>query len=286
DVEQAVDLLVGAGHLDHERIGRDVDDTGTEDVDELHDLRARLHRGGHLDERQVAVHGRQRRDVLDAQDVHELVDVRLDARGRRRFGIDDERHARDAARVGVPDGQRLDVVAAPSDERRHAVEHTRLVFHVQNVSNQHDNRSTQYPMAWGPTPTRLELTSRPALSARACALGFGLSAPAVSQPCSLVASQPRSLAASQPYLSAPVSASGDGRRIILCRSAPAGTIGNTESSCSTRKSMRTAPWCLRAASTVGTTSLRASTRCAWMPNDSASLTKSGLSSGVAAYRRS
>src|SRR5205085_2176967 len=56
--------------------------------------------------------------------------------------------------------------------------------------------------------------------------------------------------------SAPVSTSGDGRRIILCRSAPAGTIGYTESSCSTWKSMTAVRGCRRAESTAAATSPR------------------------------
>ena len=41
--------------------------------------------------------------------------------------VDDERDAREAGRAGVTDRQRLDVVAAPPDERRHAVEHAGFV---------------------------------------------------------------------------------------------------------------------------------------------------------------
>src|SRR5262249_4986919 len=45
------------------------------------------------------------------------------------------------------------------------------------------------------------------------------------------------------HASAPVSTIGLGlgRRIMLCRSLPAGTIGKTESSCSTWKSITTVP---------------------------------------------
>src|SRR6476469_7909320 len=83
------------------------------------------------------------------------------------------------------------------------------------------------------------------------------------------------------HQSAPVSTSGEGRRIILCRSAPAGTIGYTESSCSTRKSMTDTCACRRAAVTAPTTSARLVTAVAQAPNASASFTKSGPDSGVA-----
>src|SRR5213595_904958 len=86
--------------------------------------------------------------------------------------------------------------------------------------------------------------------------------------------------------SAAVSAIGFGLRIIACRSAPAGTIGYTVSSCSTRKSITAARLMRRAAATASATSLRFVTRVAAMPNASASFAKFGLSNGVAAYRLS
>src|SRR3954470_23916392 len=51
--DQAVDLVLRAGGLDDERLGADIDDARAVDVDELHDVRPRLARGGHLDEREI-----------------------------------------------------------------------------------------------------------------------------------------------------------------------------------------------------------------------------------------
>src|SRR5947207_8163280 len=82
--------------------------------------------------------------------------------------------------------------------------------------------------------------------------------------------------------SAAVSTIGDGLRIILCRSAPAGTIGYTESSCSTLKSISAARPQRRAASTAPATWPRLVTAVADRPNASASFTQSGFVSGVAA----
>src|SRR5690242_11300941 len=82
--------------------------------------------------------------------------------------------------------------------------------------------------------------------------------------------------------SAAVSTIGDGRRIILWRSAPAGTIGYTESSCSTWKSISAARAWRRAASTAPATSLRRVTVVAAIPNASASFAKFGPLIGVAA----
>src|SRR2546425_9715235 len=86
------------------------------------------------------------------------------------------------------------------------------------------------------------------------------------------------------FQSAAVSTIGEGRRIILCRSAPAGTIGYTESSCSTWKSMSAARPDCRAVCTASATSPRRVTVVPWIPNASASLAKLGPTSGVAAYR--
>src|SRR3989441_8223473 len=84
------------------------------------------------------------------------------------------------------------------------------------------------------------------------------------------------------FQSAAVSTIGDGLRIILCRSAPAGTIGYTVSSCSTLKSITAARLRRRAAETASATSLRFVTVVAAIPNASASFAKFGLSNGVAA----
>src|SRR5438874_12324772 len=84
------------------------------------------------------------------------------------------------------------------------------------------------------------------------------------------------------FQSAAVSTIGDGRRIILLRSAPAGTIGYTESSCSTWKSISAARFRRRAASTAPATSPRMVTVVAAIPNASASLAKFGPLIGVAA----
>src|SRR3954462_14224746 len=81
--------------------------------------------------------------------------------------------------------------------------------------------------------------------------------------------------------SAAVSTIGDGLRIILWRSAPAGTIGYTESSCSTWKSISAARFRRRAASTAPATSLLLFTVVAAMPKASASFAKFGPLIGVA-----
>src|SRR5436305_15169226 len=72
-----------------------------------------------------------------------------------------------------------------------------------------------------------------------------------------------------------------GRRIISCSEPPAGTIGYTESSCSTRKSIRTGSLLSRAERIVGSTSVRLVMRSPRMPKALANAAKSGATSGVA-----
>src|SRR5262249_46871629 len=67
------------------------------------------------------------------------------------------------------------------------------------------------------------------------------------------------------YSSLGLSTSGVGRRIMASRSAPAGTMGYTESSCSTRKSISAGPFWPRAMRIAGSTSERLVTAAAGMP---------------------
>src|SRR5438105_452474 len=84
------------------------------------------------------------------------------------------------------------------------------------------------------------------------------------------------------YGSVAVSTSGlFGRRIMSLSEAPAATMGYTESSCSTRKSISTVSFDSRADRIVGTTSARLVTRSPRMPKALASAAKSGATKGVA-----
>ena len=44
--------------------------------------------------------------------------------------VADDRHARDAGRLRVADGQRVDVEGAAPEERRHAIQHAWLIYDV------------------------------------------------------------------------------------------------------------------------------------------------------------
>ncbi len=54
DLNQALDLAFDAGDLDHQRLGREIDDARTEDFDELEDVRTGLRRCSDLDQREFA----------------------------------------------------------------------------------------------------------------------------------------------------------------------------------------------------------------------------------------
>ena len=102
DVDQAVDLVAGAGDLGDERLGPDVDHAGAEDLAEAHHLAARRRVGAHLDERELAHHRRRVARVLDEEHVDQLVEVGLDAPRRVLVGLEDDGHARTPGRSVRP----------------------------------------------------------------------------------------------------------------------------------------------------------------------------------------
>ena len=52
-------------------------------------------------------------------------------------GVDHDRHARDPRLFGAADRQRIDVEGAAAEQRRHTVQHARLVFDVNDEGVQH-----------------------------------------------------------------------------------------------------------------------------------------------------
>src|SRR5437899_10287460 len=192
---------------------------------------------GNLNQRQVALEHRPIRNIFGQQHIHKLFQGGLQAHRAALFGVSADSHARDVLIFRGTNGKRVDVDGQPPGERRHAIQHARLVLHISNYG----------------LHTSLDFSRRG---------GFRPPSP--------------------PYGSVAVSTSGlFGRRIISCSAAPAGTIGYTESSCSTRKSISTVCSDLRAASIVGTTSFRVVTVSPRIPNEFANAAKSGATSGVA-----
>ncbi len=85
DLEEAFDFGGGAGHLQHDGLGCEVDDAGAEDGGELEDLRARVDAvrlvgaGGDLDEAELADDGFGAVDLVDVDGGFELVERCADA---------------------------------------------------------------------------------------------------------------------------------------------------------------------------------------------------------------
>ena len=172
-----------------------------EDVDELHHLAARLDRRRDLDQREVTRHRGHVGDVLDLLHVDELVDVGLDARARLRAAPRRRPSCARSRTVGVTDGERVDVVAAPAQQRRDAVQHARAISNM-NDKGQHWNSVN------GQSESAIAMANTSAIGNADRQSGHR--ARWTSHRASFVL---------------PVSLIGLGRRIIACRSAPAGTIG-------------------------------------------------------------
>jgi hypothetical protein len=76
-------------------------------------------------------------DVVDALHRHQLVEMRFEPPRAVVVGVDDDRHARDAGRLSVPDGERLDIERAAAEQRGDAVQDARLVVDVNRECMQH-----------------------------------------------------------------------------------------------------------------------------------------------------
>ena len=78
-LDESFDLAFDPGHLDHQRLGGEVNDAGAEDFNQVEDLRTVAQRGGNLDERKFAGNVWGLRDVVDVDDVFKLVQAGADA---------------------------------------------------------------------------------------------------------------------------------------------------------------------------------------------------------------
>ena len=97
---------------------RHIDDLRAKDVDQLLDLAAVGRGGVHLDQRQLADHRVVVGDIGDLGDVDQLVELLDDLLQHGIVGIHHHRHARDARRLAVADGQALDVIVAAAEQVR------------------------------------------------------------------------------------------------------------------------------------------------------------------------
>ena len=115
---EGVDLLVRPGHLDGQAAARDIDDLRPEDLRELHDLGAALHRRlnpeqGHLPgDRLLRLH------VADLDHVDQLVELLGHLVDRVDRAVQGQRDPRDVGVVGRAHGERVDVEAAAAEQAR------------------------------------------------------------------------------------------------------------------------------------------------------------------------
>ena len=84
--------------------------------------------GAHPEQQQLAFDRLLGRELGDAEDVDELVDLLLDLLQRVVLAVDAERDARDADAFGRPDRERVDVESAPCEHRRDARQRAGLVL--------------------------------------------------------------------------------------------------------------------------------------------------------------
>ncbi len=135
DLEQTFDLGGGAGHLEHDGFGCEIDDPGAEDGAELEDLRARVNAvrrtgpGGDLDEAELADDGFGAVDLVDVYGGFELVERGPDAMRRGLGRLADDGHARGIGTFGFADGERDDVDVEAAEERGDAGENAGLVLY-------------------------------------------------------------------------------------------------------------------------------------------------------------
>ena len=123
-----VDLVLRAGDLDRHRLARDVDDVRAEDLGELHDLGAALHRSGDPEKRHLPRDRVVGLHVPDLDHVDELVKLLGHLVDRMDGAVHRERDARDLRVLGRADGERVDVEPAPAEEARDSGENAGLVL--------------------------------------------------------------------------------------------------------------------------------------------------------------
>jgi len=127
-LDQRVDLVLGARHLDHVGAVRDVDDLAAEDVDDVHHLAARPLVGVHLDEHELALDVLGAREVGELDDRDQLVELLLDLLEHLVVAARDEGDARDRRVHRLGDGEALDVEAASAEQPGDASQDTELVL--------------------------------------------------------------------------------------------------------------------------------------------------------------
>ena len=125
---ERVDLVGRADDLEHDRVRADVGHAHAEHVGEREQLRALRRRGGDRDQGELPLDRLAGLELAHPQDVDELVHLLLDLLERVLLAVDAQHDPRDVLALGRPDGEALDVVAAPREHARDAHQRTRLVL--------------------------------------------------------------------------------------------------------------------------------------------------------------
>ena len=94
-------------------------------------------RSRHGEERDLPLDGVVGRELGELEHVHELVDLFRDLLERVLGAVDAQSDTRDAFALGLPDGQRVDVVATPREQVGDARERARLVLDEDRESVLH-----------------------------------------------------------------------------------------------------------------------------------------------------
>ncbi len=136
-LDESFDLALDAGHLDHQRLRRQVNDARAKDLDQFEDLRTAARRGGNFDERKFAGDRRRLADVVHIDDILQFKQAGPDAMAGFGRGLADQRQPRKAGALAAAHGERVDVDVEAAEERGHAREHARQIFNVSDECVQH-----------------------------------------------------------------------------------------------------------------------------------------------------
>ena len=114
--DQGGELVVGAGQLQRQPQGGDVDDPRPEDFGDLDHILALMDVGAHFDEDQLALDGFLGRETFNLEDVDQLVQLLHHLVDDALVAVDHDGHARTAGLFADTDCQALDVEAAPAEQ--------------------------------------------------------------------------------------------------------------------------------------------------------------------------
>src|SRR5436190_13530276 len=140
---EGVHLLGGADELEDDGVGADVGDASVERLRQRNQIGPLSGRRRDLQQRELALDRFSRGELLDAEHVHELVDLLLDLLEHVLLALDPQRDARHVVTLGRADSEALDVERTPCEHARDARqragrvldEHRQRVLHAITCSS-------------------------------------------------------------------------------------------------------------------------------------------------------